>query len=196
MDSVKACCWRMRTMEKAGSIIQRSRSLKGGEGRRHLCQRRSLHTPGRRRSQALDAAYCASAKKFLRWRDEVLSQVDIEAVHEMRVASRRLRATLDAYETACKPGRFKKIYRQTQRAADMLGAARDTDTMIQQGEGWLEQAPFEEQAGRRWLLERLHTLRQRQQQQLQAFMHDLDVQAFKDRAASCIPKGAASDGKS
>jgi exopolyphosphatase/pppGpp-phosphohydrolase len=136
------------------------------------------------------------AKKFLRWRDDVLSQKDIEAVHKMRVASRRLRATLDAYEMACKPKRFKKVYRQTKKVADLLGAARDTDTMIQQSEGWLEQAPEEEKAGRQWLLERLHTLRQRQQQQLQAFLQGLDVQALKSKAASCIPKGAASDGKS
>src|SRR6266496_3032815 len=43
------------------------------------------------------------AKKFLKWPDDVRKQEDIEAVHKMRVASRRLRATLDAFELCADP---------------------------------------------------------------------------------------------
>ncbi len=47
-------------------------------------------------------------KKLFEWRQEVLKHKDIEAVHKMRVASRRLRATLDAYQSCCDAKQFKK----------------------------------------------------------------------------------------
>src|SRR5215472_4467908 len=64
-------------------------------------------------------------KKFLKWPEEILKHEDPEAVHKMRVASRRLRAALDAYASCCKPKRFKKVNRQVKKLADLLGAVRD-----------------------------------------------------------------------
>src|SRR5258708_30107344 len=60
-------------------------------------------------------------KKLLEWREEVLKNEDVEAVHKMRVASRRMRASLDAFETCCKPGQFKKIYRRVKEKAGRFG---------------------------------------------------------------------------
>ena len=80
-------------------------------------------------------------KKFLEWPDQVLKHEDIEAVHKMRVASRRLRAALDAYQSCCDPKVFKKIYHKVKEAADVLGAARDTDVMLQNLQSQLERPP-------------------------------------------------------
>jgi len=63
-------------------------------------------------------------EKFLEGPAEVLKNEDVEAVHKMRVASRRLRATLDAFESICEPKAFKRVYRRVTKAADRLGAAR------------------------------------------------------------------------
>lgn len=135
-------------------------------------------------------------KKLLEWRDEVLKHEDVEAVHKMRVASRRLRAALDAYESCCNPKQFKKAYRQIKNMADILGNARDTDVMLQGLHEKLEQVPHEEQAGIQWMIDRLHTYRKEKQETLEAFFETLDEDALRQQVTSCISEGASSHGKS
>ena len=134
--------------------------------------------------------------KFVEWHDEVLKNEDIEAVHKMRVASRRLRATMDAYEAASKPKPYKKAYRKIKAAADLLGAARDTDVMISNLQQQLEHIPSTEQAGVRWLINHLTTYRQQRQQALTAFLQNFDEQAFAHLVTSSLVKGASNRGKS
>jgi exopolyphosphatase / guanosine-5'-triphosphate,3'-diphosphate pyrophosphatase len=134
------------------------------------------------------------AQKFLDWRDEVLKNEDVEAVHKMRVASRRLRATLDAYEPACKKKPFKQTYKRVKKAADLLGAARDTDVMMQHIGNTLEHAPIEERAGLQWFLARLSTCRKQEQQNLETFLQNFDEDAFKQKIESCIAKGGTANG--
>lgn len=136
------------------------------------------------------------AKKMLEWPREVLKHEDVEAVHKMRVASRRLRATLDAYESCCDPKMFKKVYRQIKKAADTLGAARDTDVMLLNLQAQLEHMGSEEQAGVQWIIKRLEIFREEKQQQLEVFLQTLDEDKLKKQIASCIPEGATSNGKS
>jgi exopolyphosphatase/pppGpp-phosphohydrolase len=59
-------------------------------------------------------------EKFLHESDKVLHNdtEDTEPVHKLRVATRRLRATLDAYQSCCDPKLFKKIYKQVKQVAD------------------------------------------------------------------------------
>ena len=135
------------------------------------------------------------AKKFLRWHNKVSKSQDVEAVHDMRVASRRLRAAMDAYEAACKQKPFKKANRSVKKAADLLGAARDTDVMMQHINEQLERASSEEKAGMQWFTNRLSAHRDKQQQELATFLRNFDEKAFKQKIKSCIPKGAA-NGKS
>ncbi len=135
-------------------------------------------------------------KKLFDWRDDVLKHEDIEAVHKMRVASRRLRATMDAFESCCKPKPFKKAYRCIKEVTDILGTARDTDVMVQGLSDQLEQVPREEWAGMEWLITRLNTYRQERQKVLEDFLNGLDEDWLKQQIDASIPKGALSDGKS
>jgi exopolyphosphatase/pppGpp-phosphohydrolase len=135
-------------------------------------------------------------KKLLEWPKEVLKHEDVEAVHKMRVAIRRLRATLDAYESCCDPKLFKKVYRQIKKAADALGAARDTDVMLLNVRAELEHVRSEELAGMQWIIERLETFRQQKQQGLESFLNTLDEDTLKKQIASLIPEGVVSHGKS
>jgi len=60
----------------------------------------------------------------------VLDTGDIERVHDMRVASRRLRAALEIFEP-CFPKRlFASALRDVKRVADALGERRDRDVAI------------------------------------------------------------------
>ena len=134
------------------------------------------------------------AKKFLAWSDKILKHEDPEAVHKMRVASRRLRAALDAYETCSDPKPFKKAYRRVKKLADSLGTVRDTDVMLQDLHDRLRQAPGEQQAGVQWLIDRLNTYHQQRQKDLDNALQTLDQDALKQQIASCIPKGALHNG--
>jgi exopolyphosphatase/pppGpp-phosphohydrolase len=133
---------------------------------------------------------------MLEWPEEVLKHEDVEAVHKMRVAIRRLRATLDAYQSICDPKSFKKIYRQVTRIADALGAARDTDVMLLNLHAQLAQVKSEDKAGVEWIIERLQTFREQKQLELESFLQGLDEDALRKEIELCIQEGVASHGKS
>jgi exopolyphosphatase / guanosine-5'-triphosphate,3'-diphosphate pyrophosphatase len=135
-------------------------------------------------------------QKMLEWPKEVLKHEDIEAVHKMRVAIRRLRATLDAYQSICDPKSFKKIYRQVKQLADVLGAARDTDVMLIHLHEQLELVKSEDKAGIEWIIQRLQTFRERKQLELEAFLQNLDEDDLRRQVESSIQEGVASYGKS
>ena len=63
--------------------------------------------------------------------DEVLDTSDIERVHDMRVASRRLRAVLEIFEPVFPTGDFKTVLRDVKALADALGERRDPDVHIE-----------------------------------------------------------------
>ncbi len=136
------------------------------------------------------------AQKMLDWRAEVLKDEDVEAVHKMRVASRRLRAVLDAYESCCNPKAFKKVYRGVKETADLLGAARDTDVLLLGLHTQLDQAPDEEQPALRWLIARLSVYREQEQEHLESYFTTFDEKAVRRQIDDCISKGATTNGKS
>ncbi len=135
-------------------------------------------------------------EKLLEWRDEVLKHDDIEAVHKMRVASRRLRATLDAYEAICAPQPFKEVYKTTKKIADMLGKARDTDVMIENLQAQLQRTSAEEQAGIQWLIDRLQEYREKHQRVLETFFKKFDEHTFKQKIDACLSRAEVRNGKS
>ncbi len=126
---------------------------------------------------------------LLEWPDEVLKHEDIEAVHKMRVASRRLRATLDAYQSCCDPKRFAKVYRQIKRTANLLGEARDTDVMLHYLCEQLDSLGEDEQEGVRWLMTGLRGYRQEKQHELDVFLRKLDGEKLEHRLKTSVREG-------
>lgn len=67
--------------------------------------------------------------------DGVLDMGEIERLHDMRVATRRLRAAMEVFEP-CFPGkRHRKALKRVKRLADALGERRDRDVEIEFLEG-------------------------------------------------------------
>ncbi len=62
--------------------------------------------------------------------ENVLDMADIERVHDMRVASRRLRAVLEIYAPCFPRELFKPLLREVKDLADALGARRDPDVLL------------------------------------------------------------------
>ncbi len=130
----------------------------------------------------------ARVNTFLERREPVLKNEDIEDVHKMRVASRRLRATLDAYQAIATRAPFKKAYRRVKEAADLLGVVRDADVMKQHLEEQLSQTPTDEQAGVQWFINRISLYREQQQQELEPFFRNFAERALKKAVTECLPK--------
>lgn len=60
----------------------------------------------------------------------VLDLDDIERVHDMRVATRRLRAALEVFQRCFPRKRFRGVLREVKSLADALGERRDRDVTI------------------------------------------------------------------
>src|SRR5579875_3359411 len=161
-------------VQRSAVASKRKRKARKGEG-----QEESFIDSGRR-------LLVERTQKMLEWRAAVLKDEDIENVHKMRVASRRLRAVLDAYESACDPKHFKKVYRQVKKIADMLGQVRDTDVTNAHLQQQLEQVPEDERAGVQWLIARLAEYRKKRQASLETFLRELDEDALLRQVRSCL----------
>jgi CHAD domain-containing protein len=62
--------------------------------------------------------------------DGVLDTEDIDRVHDMRVATRRLRAVLEVFAPAFDQRRLKRVLKDVKALADALGARRDPDVQL------------------------------------------------------------------
>jgi CHAD domain-containing protein len=60
----------------------------------------------------------------------VLDTSDIERVHDMRVATRRLRAALEIFAPCFPKAEHRKVLKEVKRLADALGERRDPDVAI------------------------------------------------------------------
>ena len=80
---------------------------------------------------AASAVEVRAAEVFLH-ADGVLDVSDIERVHDMRVATRRLRAAMEVF-SACFPAKeHGKLLKEVKRLADALGERRDPDVAIEE----------------------------------------------------------------
>src|SRR3954451_24298812 len=85
----------------------------------------------------------------------VLDTGDIERVHDMRVATRRLRAALEIFEP-CFPARsFREALQEVKRLADALGERRDRDVAIAALFAFNDQMPGPDRKGITSLIEQL-----------------------------------------
>ena len=62
--------------------------------------------------------------------DGVLDTEDIERVHDMRVATRRLRAVLEIFAPCFPSAQYRPVLRDVKRLADALGERRDPDVQL------------------------------------------------------------------
>ena len=91
--------------------------------------------------------------------EHVLDVSDIERVHDMRVATRRLRAALEIFAPCFPKSEHRKVLKEVKRLADALGARRDPDVAI---EGFTRVRDTLPQADRRGVDGLIDELRARQ----------------------------------
>jgi CHAD domain-containing protein len=87
---------------------------------------------------------------------DVLDTGDIERVHDMRVATRRLRAALEIFEPCFPAKAYSETLGEVKRLADALGERRDRDVAIATLGAFNEQMPSPDRRGVRSLIDQLH----------------------------------------
>jgi CHAD domain-containing protein len=83
-------------------------------------------------AEAAAATVAVRAEELFEHSEGVLDTSDIERVHDMRVASRRLRAVLEIYAPCFPDAQFKPLLKEVKALADALGARRDPDVLLAQ----------------------------------------------------------------
>ena len=114
-----------------------------------------------------DESFAAAAARVVRVRtaevfehsEGVLDLDDIEPLHDMRVATRRLRAALEVFEACFPRKRLRKALKRVKALADALGERRDRDVELEFLAGFAEAAPESERPA---LAARIETLREEQ----------------------------------
>lgn len=98
--------------------------------------------------------------------DGVLDMGEIERVHDMRVATRRLRAALEVFEPCFPRKRHRKALKLVKALADALGERRDRDVAIEFLERFANEAPEGDRAAVAALVERLREEQRRANEEL------------------------------
>lgn len=93
---------------------------------------------------------------------------DAEALHDFRVALRRLRSTLRAYREPLEGSVPKKLARRLKRLAQATGEGRDAEVAIEWLRGRADQVGSNHRAGYRWLLDHLEERKRAGYEHLQA----------------------------
>lgn len=103
---------------------------------------------GAAEAEAIGLVLLARFDEMCQYRAAALEGADIEGVHDMRVASRRLRSALRDFAPRLRRGKRLDAARASLKAlADALGAVRDEDVLIHALEKIKADAPSEAVAG-------------------------------------------------
>jgi CHAD domain-containing protein len=81
-------------------------------------------------AEAAAATVSVRADEVFEHADGVLDTDEIERVHDMRVATRRLRAVLEIYAPCFPKGTLRPALSDVKALADALGARRDPDVLL------------------------------------------------------------------
>ena len=100
----------------------------------------------------------------------VLDTTEIEGVHDMRVATRRLRAALEVFAPCFPKGDHKRVLKEVKAIADALGERRDRDVAIASLSGFAEQMPALDRPGITSLISRFRDEQQHANEALEDYV--------------------------
>lgn len=123
----------------------------------------------------------------------VLDTGDIERVHDMRVATRRLRAALEVFEP-CFPGKpHKQALREVKRLADGLGERRDRDVAIAAVSGFNDQMHVPDRKGVASLIDRLRDEQAQANLELAPLVDTANLGALNESLAELVASARGRD---
>jgi CHAD domain-containing protein len=104
---------------------------------------------------------------------------DIEALHDMRVATRRLRAAFEVFAQAFEPRALRPFLKGLRATGRALGLVRDLDVFMENARRYLDQLPEDQRQGLSPLLENWGKQRDEARQKLLVHLNSPEYLAFK-----------------
>jgi CHAD domain-containing protein len=104
---------------------------------------------------------------------------DIEALHDMRVATRRMRAAFRVFGSGFRQKTVKPLLVGLRTTARVLGRVRDLDVFIDKLQQYQQFLPASEQAGLQLLLETWSAKREQARQEMLAYLDSKTYRRFK-----------------
>lgn len=136
-----------------------------------------------------DEPYAAAAAKIVAVRarevadhsHDVLDPSDIERVHDMRVATRRLRAALEIFAPCFPDRQHAEALREVKAVADALGERRDADVTIAALERFANGLAAPDRPGVASLVEKVRTEQAQANADLEPFVATRRLAALSER---------------
>ena len=136
--------------------------------------------PDTRFREAAAAAVSVRAGEVFTFADAALDLSDIEGVHDMRVATRRLRAALEVFASCFPAKRHAEVLKEVKDLADRLGERRDPDVAIEELEALAKEFDPADRPGIAGLVEELRAE--------QATANDTVARALAEVRANDLPE--------
>lgn len=121
----------------------------------------------------------------------VLDLEDIERLHDMRVATRRLRAALEVFDSCFPRKRHRKALKRVKRLADALGERRDRDVSIEFLEGLEEETPQSDRAALAALIGRLRVEQRQANEELAPYVKPKRLKKLRRRLRKLVKAAKA-----
>ena len=118
--------------------------------------------------------------EMMRYKAGTMLGRDPEALHDMRVASRRLRAAMDV-AAPCFPRKYAYYHRTIKELTDVLGGVRDFDVMREALTEYRETRPEAERATINRVLRQQRAAREDARAEMLAFFDRLERERFDVR---------------
>jgi CHAD domain-containing protein len=119
----------------------------------------------------------------------VLDTGDIERVHDMRVATRRLRAALEIFEPCFPANAYREALGEVKRLADALGERRDRDVAIATLAGFNAQMPSPDRRGIGSLVDQLRSEQEGANRQLAPLVAQPHLTALRESLDELVAGG-------
>ena len=123
--------------------------------------------------------------------ENVLDTTDIERVHAMRVATRRLRAAIEVFRPCFPKGEGKRALNEVKALADALGERRDRDVAILALEGFAAAMPAPDRPGIHSLIDGYAAEQEVANADLAPFVDEGRLAALRDRVVELAASARA-----
>jgi CHAD domain-containing protein len=121
------------------------------------------------------------ADELLEHSEGVLDTGNVENLHDMRVASRRLRATMEVFEPCFPRKRFRSTLREVKAIADALGERRDRDVSIGALQGFADALGTPDRIGVEGMVEQLREEQELANDRLAPFVNRTRLEGLRER---------------
>ena len=117
--------------------------------------------------------------RMLSHEDGARSGEDIEDLHKMRVATRRMRAAFVVFGEAYETQIVKPYLKGLRTTARILGNVRDLDVFLEKAARYIESLPDDQRLGMEPLIQDWETQREQARKELSAYLDSEKYQSFK-----------------